>query len=143
MPTEMVWAQTNPMLDTMVYQIEFAGAKLQKLTTNVIVESMYTQFDADGNEYLVLDLLVDYHQKNKVISLTDQQISIWGTPVTGKTTADWKICYKCRYGSTSWEKFSELKESHPVQTAEFAVGQGIDHEPTFNWQAKHVLKKTE
>ena len=42
MPTEMVWAQTNPMLDTMVYQIEFAGAKLQKLTTNVIVESMYT-----------------------------------------------------------------------------------------------------
>ena len=39
------------------------------------------------------------------------------------------------------EKLSELKESHPVQTAEFAVVQHIDHEPAFNWWAKHVLKK--
>ena len=28
-----------------------------------------------------------------------------------------------------------------VQTAEFAVAQGIDHDPAFNWQVKHVLKK--
>ena len=40
-----------------------------------------------------------------------------------------------------WEKLSDLKESHPVQTAEFAVAQGINHEPAFNWWIKHVLKK--
>ena len=34
-----------------------------------------------------------------------------------------------------------MKESHPVQTAEFAVTQRIDHEPSFNWWLKHVLKK--
>ena len=28
-----------------------------------------------------------------------------------------------------------------MQTAEFAVAQGIDHEPAFNWWVKHVLKK--
>ena len=28
-----------------------------------------------------------------------------------------------------------------MQTAEFAVAQGIDHEPVFNWWVKHVLKK--
>ena len=28
-----------------------------------------------------------------------------------------------------------------MQTAEFAVAQGIYHEPAFNWWVKHVLKK--
>ena len=28
-----------------------------------------------------------------------------------------------------------------MQTAEFAVVQGIDHEPAFNWWVKHVLNK--
>ena len=28
-----------------------------------------------------------------------------------------------------------------MQTAEFAVVQGIEHEPAFNWWVKHVLKK--
>ena len=36
---------------------------------------------------------------------------------------------------------SELKKSHLVQTAEFAVSQGIDHEPVFSWWVKHVFKK--
>ena len=36
---------------------------------------------------------------------------------------------------------SDLKESHPVQTAKFAVAQRTDHEPAFNWWMKHVLKK--
>ena len=34
-----------------------------------------------------------------------------------------------------------MKESHLVQTAEFAVAQDIDYEPAFNWWVKHVLKK--
>ena len=34
--------------------------------------------------------------------------------------------------STLWEKLSKLKESHPMQSTEFAVAQGIDHELAFN-----------
>ena len=37
----------------------------------------------------------------------------------------------------------ELKESHPVHTAEIAVALRIDHEPTFKWWVKHLLKKRE
>ena len=36
---------------------------------------------------------------------------------------------------------SELKESYPVQTAEFACVQGVNHEPAFNWWVKHALNK--
>jgi hypothetical protein len=42
---------------------------------------------------------------------------------------------------TSWEKLSDLKESHPLGTAKYAVTMGIDHEPTFTWWVPHVLRK--
>ena len=28
-----------------------------------------------------------------------------------------------------------------MQTTEFAVAQGLDHKPAFNWWAEHLLKK--
>ncbi len=31
--------------------------------------------------------------------------------------------------------------SHPLETAEYAVTQGIDHKLAFNWWVPHVLKK--
>ncbi len=43
--------------------------------------------------------------------------------------------------STSWENLSDLKESHPLETAKYAVTIGIDHEPAFYWWVPHVLKK--
>ncbi len=36
---------------------------------------------------------------------------------------------------------SSLKDSHPLETTEYAVTQGIDHKPAFNWWVPHVLKK--
>ena len=93
---------------------------------------MNTLCDADGNKHLLLVLLVDYHKYNKAIFLAEQQISIQGGPVTHKTTAGRQICCQWKDGSTSWEKLSGLKESHPSQTAEFAVAQEIGHKPAFN-----------
>ena len=34
-----------------------------------------------------------------------------------------------------------MKESHTVETAEYAVAQEIYHEPAFNWWVKAVLNK--
>ena len=42
--------------------------------------------------------------------------------------------------STSFQPLSLLKESHPVEVAEFAVVMGIEDEPAFNWWVKPVLK---
>ena len=36
---------------------------------------------------------------------------------------------------------SDSKEPHPVLTSEFAISQGIEHEPAFHCWVKHVLKK--
>ena len=84
--------RAHPILNTRTYQVEFAGDEVTELNVNIIAESMYTQCDADKDEYLLLDALVDYCKDNMVISLSDQQTSIQGRPVTCKTTAGWQIC---------------------------------------------------
>ena len=80
---------TNPIFGTMVNQVQFAGGEVTESTTNVIAESIHAQCDTDRNEYLLLDALVNYHKNYKVVSFPDQQISIWGRPVTSKITAGW------------------------------------------------------
>ena len=131
---------SNPILDTRMYQVEFAGGKVTELTTNIITESTYTQCNTDGNEYFLLNLLFDHHKDNKAISLPEQQISIWGRPITCKTTEGWQICCQWKDYSTSG-KVIWVEKCHPVQTAEFAISQGIYHKPAFNCWVNHILKK--
>ena len=45
-------AHANHILDTRMYKIKFVGGEV------TIAESMYAQCDADGNEYLLLALLI-------------------------------------------------------------------------------------
>ena len=56
-------------------------------------------------------------------------------------TIGWQICCQWKNGSSSWENLSNLKESHPIETAEYDKIIGIDHEPAFNRWVSHVLKK--
>ena len=48
-------AHTNLILDTRMYQVEFAGGKVTELTTNAIDESMYAYCVSNGKEYLLFD----------------------------------------------------------------------------------------
>ena len=43
--------------------------------------------------------------------------------------------------STSWERLADLKESYPIQVAEYAVAKGIDKEPAFAWWVPYVLRR--
>jgi len=44
-------------------------------------------------------------------------------------------------GSSMWLPLKDLKESYPIQVAEYAVANKIADEPAFRWWIKHVLKK--
>ena len=134
-------ANNNPILDTHQYEVQFADGEVTELTANAIAEAMFAQCDEDGNEYVLFDSFVDFRRDGTALSLADQKVVVKGRPSLRRTTVGWLLCCQWKDGSTSWEKLSDLKESHPVQTAEYAVAQGIDHEPAFNWWVPHVLKK--
>ena len=41
------------------------------------------------------------------------------------------------------QNLSDMKESHPLEVAEYTHSQSLMREPAFNWWAPHVLKKRE
>jgi hypothetical protein len=59
------------------------------------------------------------------------------------TTEGWKHCIQWKDGSTSWEPLSSVKESNPVEVAEYAVAQKLETEPAFSLWLPYSLKKRE
>ncbi len=43
----------------------------------------------------------------------------------------------------SWQELNLIRNSHPIETAEYLIAQWIDKEPAFNWWVSHVIKKRE
>ena len=134
-------AHENPILDSRRYDVEWNDGHVTELTANVIAQSMYAQCDPDGNQYVLLDGIVDFRKNNTALSIADQKIVVRGRSSMRRSTVGWQLCCQWKDKSTSWEKLSDLKESHPLETAEYATAMNIDHEPAFNWWAPHVLKK--
>jgi len=135
-------ANSNPILDTRVYIIDFDDGDQTELTANLIAESLFSQCDPDGNQYVLLDEIVDHRRLPTAIKLADQKvIRANGRTYLKRSTIGWQICCQWKDGSSSWENLSDLKESHPIETSEYAKIIGIDHEPAFNWWVPHILKK--
>jgi hypothetical protein len=112
------------------------------LNANLIAEAMYVQCDQDGNQYVLLDSIIDHKQLDTAIRPSDQKIVCPDRRTYMKrSTIAWQVCCQWKDGSTSWESLADLKESHSLEIAEYAVTQGIDHKPAFNWWVPHVLKK--
>jgi hypothetical protein len=58
-----------------------------------------------------------------------------------KTTNNWNLCVEWKDGTTSWERLVNLKESNPVEVAEYAAAKSLLEAPAFVWWSPHVLKK--
>ena len=48
-----------------------------------------------------------------------------------RTTKGWQLLLQWKDGSTSWTPLKDLKESNPVEVAEYAVANKIANEPAF------------
>ena len=53
----------------------------------------------------------------------------------------WDLCVEWRDGSTDWVPLKELKESNPVQVAEYAVVNDLANLPAFRWWVRDTLKR--
>jgi hypothetical protein len=135
-------ANANPILDTHEYTFTFDDGVETMLYANLIAEAMYAQRNPDGNYYVLIDSIIDHRRLDTAIRPSDQKIvQPDGRTYMKCSTIGWQVCCQWKDGSTSWENLADLRNSHPLETAEYAVTQGIDHEPAFNWWVAHVLKK--
>lgn len=125
-------AHINPILDTFHYDFEFSEGEITILIAFVIAKAMYAQHIREGNEYQLLEELVDVKYMDKAVTLDIQQITVKGSMHYYESTKGWFICCRWKDSSTLWEKLSDLKESQPVQVAEFVIQLSFSYEPVFN-----------
>ena len=133
----------NAILDTREYVVEFSDGTEAEYSANVIAENMYAQCDFDGNQYLLLEAIVDHKTDGHAVEKADGNVTHNGRTTKRKTTKGWHLCIQWKDGSTSWERLAEVKESNPVQAAEYAKARGIHDEPAFAWWVDYTLKKRE
>jgi hypothetical protein len=58
-----------------------------------------------------------------------------------KTTKGWKLCVELKDGTMTWERLVDLKESNPVEVADYAIAQGIENESAFAWWVPFTLRR--
>ena len=56
-------------------------------------------------------------------------------------TQGWKLIVEWKDGSKTWIPLKDIKDSNPVDVAEFDKAKGIDDEVKFAWWVPHKLKK--
>ena len=133
----------NPYLNSIMYEVELADGRIKEYGANIIAENMLTQVDSDGFSLTPMEGIINYKcdysiatpKTEKYITTGSGQRRLW------KTMAAWKLLVKWKDQSESWVKLSELKNSHPVETAEFAKSRGIDDKAAFIWWVPHMLRK--
>ena len=118
---------SNPILDTQVYTVQFDDGMVEEMAANAIVQSIYENSDESGwGESLVLDEILEHF------------VSVKKT--RSKSTSGWFLLVRWKSGLESVCRLSELKESYPVEIAEYAREHDLLKESAF-WWAPYVLKK--
>lgn len=132
----------HPALNTIVYDVEFPDGEIREYAANTIAENMLAQVDSEGFTLCLLDSIIDYKRNDSAIHRDDMYASTKsGKRRMRKTTIGWKLLVKWKDGTTQWVPLKDMKESNPVETAEFATSRGIDNEAAFAWWVPYTLRK--
>ena len=131
----------NPILDTREYQVEFGDGVVLEYAANVIAENLYSQIDTEGNRHVLIDSIIDHKKDSQATPKDDEYVELNGKRTRRITTKGWKLCVQWKDGSTSWEPLKRLKESYPVEIAEYAVANKIASEPAFAWWVPYTMKR--
>jgi hypothetical protein len=135
-------ANSNPILDTRVYTVEFPDGTEKEYSANIIAESLYSEVDQDGRQFQLIDEIIDHSSDASAVSRDDMYVDKDGpNRHLRRTTKGWKLLIQWKDGTSTWERLANLKESNPVQVAEYAVANKLAEEPAFIWWIKDVLRR--
>jgi hypothetical protein len=90
----------------------------------------------------LLSEIIDHKKDASAISIADGFITSHnGNRVAKKTTRGWQLLCQWKDGSSSWVPLVELKQSNPIELAEYAIANQTHEEPAFKWWISDVLHR--
>ena len=94
----------------------------EKLAANIRAENILSQVDYGGNHYQVLTEVNDNNKVDSAIANVDCFIkSISGNLNWKRKSRGWELLVEWKEGSVDWVPLKYLKQSNPVELAEYAV----------------------
>ena len=135
-------AHNNPIMDSRMYEVEFLDGQKQAMAANIIAENMFASVDEEGHRNLLLDSIGDCRRTKDAVRKEDAfVISSNGNKHRRETTKGWEVLLHWKDGSTTWNKLKDVKDSYPVELAEFAIHNKLEEEPAFAWWVSYTIKK--
>ena len=131
----------NPILDTSLYDVEFEDGSVEAIAANQIAENIYSRIDDEGHEHVILKEIIDHRKDGTAVAADDGTIVVRGREVPRKTTKGWFLCVEWKDGSTSWVPLRDLKDSNPIEVAEYAAANKLLSEPAFAWWARFAIRQ--
>ena len=103
---------------------------------------MYNQVDYDGYSQTEFDAILDFRKDDTAVTKADMLVT---TPSGRKrhrvTTDGWELLVRFKDASEQWLPLRLLKETNPVDVADFSVAAGISDEPAFAYWVPYTLRK--
>ena len=132
----------NPFLNTAVYDVEFDDGTIRKYGANIIAQNIFEQVDDEGYSLTKLEGIIDYVKEDDAVPKSRSTFKTKSGQIRKRrSTKGWKLLVKYTDGTQQWVPLKILKETNPVEVAEFAEAMRISDEPAFNWWTPYVLRK--
>ena len=100
-----------PILNSIVYDVEFPDGEFKEYSANVIAENMLSQVDDEGFTLTMLDSILDYKKDDSAVEKDAQYATTKrGGRRLRKATCGWKLLIQWRDGSEQWIPLKDMKE---------------------------------
>jgi hypothetical protein len=132
----------NYYLDTRQYEVELSDGTTEEYHANVIAENLFSQVDSEGHQYVLMKEISEHRKDKTAVPKSEGWIEMPnGQKVRKRTTRGWQLLVEWKEGGSDWILLKDLKESYPVEVAEYAIANKISEEPAFAWWVNDVIKR--
>ena len=142
-PTGICQDDEKLLLNSLVYEVEFPDGYVKEYSANIIAENMLTQVDYEVYYLTMINAIIDYDRDDSVTvpKLDGYVVTKRIQCCPRKSTQGWKILVQFSDESETWIPLKDMKESHPVETAEFDKARNIDDGAAFSLWVPYTLRK--
>ena len=89
-----------------------------------------------------MEAILDHKRDGTAVPMADKFFNTKQGKLTQRhTTVGWSFLIKWKNGPKEWVNLKVLKESNPVDVAEYVTVRGIEQEPAFAWWVPYTLCK--
>ena len=132
-------------MDTSRYSVEFEDGSEDELAANVFTEAIFAQVDDEGQEFLLLEDVIDHWRYDSIALNKSNGIETKpnGNTVPKKTAMGWDLMVRWKNGTENWIALKDIMDSNPLEVVSYAQENNLVDELAFAWWVPHFLSKRE